>query len=203
MKKILKVLFKILKIVFIVFISIYLLFLIVHKISVSSDIFGYRIYTINDNTMANKYVINDVVLVKRVNVKKLNKKDNIAYYSSLEKNKVVFHKIIDIKNDKDLLFETKGINSLYVDPLVNNKKVIGKVVGVIPVVSIINRILKNPIGFFLLIFLPLVIIILDQIFKTVKSINMENELIVLGMIEEKKKKKKSVLEQEDGEIEIL
>lgn len=203
MKKILKVLFKILKIVFIVFISIYLLFLIVHKISVNSDIFGYRIYTINDNTMANKYVINDVVLVKRVNVKKLNKKDNIAYYSFLEKNKVVFHKIIDIKNDKDLLFETKGINSLYVDPLVNNKKVIGKVVGVIPVVSIVNHILKNPIGFFLLIFLPLVIIILDQIFKTVKSINMENELIVLGMIEEKKKKKKSVLEQEDGEIEIL
>lgn len=203
MKKVLSVFFKILKIIFIVFISIYLLFVIAHKISEKSGIFGYRLYTITDNTMANKYVINDVVLVKEVSVKKLKKNDNIAYYSSLEKGKVVFHKIIDVKKDKDLSFETKGINSLYTDPVVDSKKVIGKVVCVIPVVSLVNRVLKNPIGFFLIIFLPLVTIILDQIFKTTRDINIENEMIVLGMIEEKKKKKKSILEQDDGEIEIL
>ncbi len=204
MKKVFNVFTKILKIIFIIFIIIYLSLIIVHKISMTNSIFGYRIFTISDNTMANKYVINDIVLVKDTNPKKLKKNDNIAYYGieAGEKGNVIFHKIIEVKKDKKLSFVTKGINSLYEDPIVSDKKVIGKVIGVIPVINIINHILKNPIGFFLLIFLPIILVIVEQIFKTIKDMHREKEMIVLGMIEEKKKRK-SILEQDDGEIEIL
>lgn len=205
MKKTFNVLFKIFKIIFIIFITIYLLFIVMHKISLTNSIFGYRVFTITDNTMANKYILNDIVLVKDINPKSIKKNDNIAYYgdNDFNKKKIVFHKVIEVKKDKELSFVTKGINSLYEDPLVSNKKVIGKVIGVIPVVTLFNNILNNPIGFFLLIFLPIILIILEQIFKTIKDIHREKEMIVLGMIEEKKKKKKSILEQDDGEIEIL
>lgn len=205
MKKTFNVLFKIFKIIFIIFISIYLLFIVIHKVSLTNSIFGYRVFTINDNTMANKYILNDIILVKDTNPKKIKKNDNIAYYgdNDFNKKKIVFHKVIEVMNDKELSFKTKGINSLYEDPIVSNKKVIGKIVGVIPVVTLFNNILNNPIGFFLLIFLPIILIIIEQIFKVIKDMHREKEMIVLGMIEEKKKKKKSILEQDDGEIEIL
>mgnify|MGYP003306385244 CR=1 FL=1 len=204
MKKILSVFIKILKIIFIIFITIYLLFVIMHKISLKNSIFGYRVFTITDNTMADKYVINDLILVKDVKANKLKKKDIIAYYGNndFDKKKIVFHKIIEVNKDKNLTFTTKGINSLYEDPVVNDKYVIGKVIGIIPVINIFNHVLRNPIGFSLLIFLPIILIILGEIFKVVKDIHREKEMIVLGMIEEKKKKK-SILEQDDGEIEIL
>lgn len=205
MRKIFNVFTKILKIIFIIFIIIYLSLIIIHKISMTNSIFGYRIFTVSDNTMANKYVINDLILVKDTSPKKLKKNDNIAYYGTeaFEKGNVIFHKIIEVKKDKELSFVTKGINSLYEDPIVSDKKVIGKVVGVIPIINVVNHILKNPIGFFVLIFLPIILIILEQIFKTIKDIHREKEMVVLGMIEEKKNKKKSILEQDDGEIEIL
>ena len=204
MKKVLSVFIKILKIIFIIFITIYLLFVIMHKISLKNSIFGYRVFTITDNTMADKYVINDLILVKDVKANKLKKKDIIAYYGNndFDKKKIVFHKIIEVNKDKNLTFTTKGINSLYEDPVVNDKYVIGKVIGIIPVINIFNHVLRNPIGFSLLIFLPIILIILGEIFKVVKDIHREKEMIVLGMIEEKKKKK-SILEQDDGEIEIL
>lgn len=205
MKKTFNVVFKIFKIIFIIFITIYLLFVVMHKISLTNSIFGYRIFTITDNTMANKYILNDIILVKDTDPNKIKKNDNIAYYgdNDFNKKKIVFHKVIEVKKDKELSFVTKGINSLYEDPLVSNKKVIGKIVGVIPIVTLFSNILNNPIGFFLLIFLPIILIIIEQIFKVVKDMHREKEMIVLGMIEEKKKKKKSILEQDDGEIEIL
>lgn len=204
MKKILSVFIKILKIIFIIFITIYLLFVIIHKISLKNSIFGYRVFTITDNTMADKYVINDLILVKDVKTNKLKNKDIIAYYgnNNFNKKKIVFHKIIEVKKDKKLSFITKGINSLYDDPIVEDKYVIGKVIGIIPIINVFNHILRNPIGFSLLIFLPIVLIILGEIFKVNKDIHREKEMIVLGMIEEKKKRK-SILEQDDGEIEIL
>ena len=205
MKKVFSILIKILRIIFIVFITIYLLFVIIHRVSLKNSIFGYRIFSITDNTMADKYVINDLILVKDVKSNNLKKKDIIAYYgnNSFDKKKIVFHKIIEVKKDKNLSFVTKGINSLYDDPIVEDKYVIGKVIGIIPIINIFNHILKNPIGFSLLIFLPIILIILGEIFKVIKEIHREKEMIVLGMIEDKKKKKKSILEQDDGEIEIL
>ena len=205
MKKVLNVIVKSLKIIFVVFLIIYLLLFVAQKISIKNSIFNYRILTITDNTMANKYLINDIVLVKDINTKSLKENDIIAYYgvSDFDKGNIVFHKIVRVNKDKKLSFVTKGINSLYEDPVVNDNKVIGKVIGIIPVINVFNHLLKNPVIFSLLVFLPLLIIILEKILKIVKDIRREKEMVVLGMIEEKKKKKKSILEQDDGEIEIL
>ena len=190
MKKVLNVFFKILKIIFIVFLVIYLFFVVVHKISSSRSIFHYRIYTVKDNTMLSKYEFNDIVLVKDINSKKLVKNNIIAFYDSIDK-RVVFHKIVDIKDNS---FTTKGIKSNYTDPTVSSDMIIGKVVNKLVVVSFFNHILSNIIGFFLLIVLPLIIILLGEIYTTMKEIGYQEEPIIIEIINEKKKQNRIIEE---------
>ena len=200
MKKVLSIIGKILMIIYVAFVALYLLFIVIHSVSFKNSIFGYRIYTVSDNTMK-KYRINDIVLVKNINSKKI-KKDNIIAYNGDFNNDVVLHRVVEVKEDKELSFITKGDNNSFNDPVISNKKVIGKVVGVIPVVSLFNHILKNQIGFFLLAFLPLCLMILSQIFQTIVDINHDKEKFVFEKIKDKKKKK-AVLETDNGEIEII
>jgi len=200
MKKVKGILFKILMVLYIIFIFLYLSFIVFQRVSVDRSIFGYRIYTVSDNTMK-KYHINDIVLVKDIKIKNIKNNNTIAYYGTFNKT-VVFHKVVEIKKDKELSFVTKGDNNDYNDPDVESDKVIGKVVGVIPVVSLFHHILKTQIGFFILVFLPLLLIILIQVFSTVKDINIEKEELIKEKIKNNKKKK-SVVEKDDGIIEVI
>ena len=200
MKKVAGILFKIFIVLYIIFMFLYLSFIVIQRISLDRSIFGYRIYTVSDNTMK-KYHINDIVLVKDIKVENIKNNTTIAYYGTFNKN-VVFHKVVEIKKDKELSFVTKGDNSDYTDPDVESKKVIGKVVGIIPVVSVIYHVLKSQIGFFILVFLPLLVIILVQVFDTIKDINVEKEELIKEKIKNNKKKK-SVVEKDDGIIEVI
>lgn len=204
MKRVLSIFLEILKYVFIVFLIVYLVFIAIHRISIDRSVFGYRVYTVSDNTMAKVYNLNDIILVKDVNAKKLKVGDDIAYKGNTAglAGKVVFHRIVKIKNEKGLYFITRGVNSKYNDPAISSSNVIGKVVGILPVINEFHRVLKTQIGFFIFIFLPVLLIILKEMFHIISDINIETEEKVKEEIN-KNKKKKSILEQDDGEIEIL
>ena len=202
MKKVLKIGFNIIKYLYLTVLFIYLIFICIHRISIDTDVFGYRLFTIDNNEMYPKYKVNDIVIVKNIDTDKLKVGDNISYTGDCcgLGGMTINHKIVNIDKEANKII-TKGINSPIEDPEVKYKQVIGKIVGVLPGINILHHILKNQIGFFLVVFLPIVITIIVLIINTIKDIKKEkikDEII----IEEKPKKKRKDKEVKE-DIEIL
>ena len=109
--------------------------------------------------------------------KKLKVGDDIAFIGNrggLE-NKLVTHRIIKIEEESNgRIFTTKGVKNSVEDPSITESQILGKVVGVVPVVTQINHVVKSQLGFFCLIFCPLVLVIVLEILQTITDIKLEN-----------------------------
>ena len=174
MKKVLKIFFNIVKYTYLVVLTIYLVFICVHRLSIDGSVLGYRLFTVNNNEMSPKYKFNDIIIVKDYNPNKLKVGDDISYLGDCcgQGGMIISHKIVKI--DKELnKIVTKGINSNVQDPEIKYKQVIGKVVGILPVINFLHHIFKNQFGFFIVVVLPLVIAIIVLIIETIKDIKKE------------------------------
>lgn len=176
--KIFKSIFTILKTCFFAILIVYILFVGYQRLSGNKSIFGYRMFTVATGSMAGVYNINDVIAVKDYDVNKLRVGDDIAYSGNrggLE-NKFVTHRIIKIEDAANggKIIVTKGVKNQAEDPPITDKQVLGKVVGVVPIVSQVNHIINTQAGFFFLIFCPLVIVIMVDILQTMTDEEIEN-----------------------------
>ena len=181
--KIFKIIFGIVKFVFILLICIYLAFIIIQNVSGNRSVFGYRMFDIASSSMSGVYEVHDVILVKDFDTNKLNVGDDIVYNGERAglDGKLVTHRIIAIeKNEQDggRVFTTKGVKNDIEDPAIYDDQVIGKVVGIVPIISPVNHIVKSQIGFFLCVFCPIVIIISLEVFTTLTEMKEEKKEIV-------------------------
>jgi signal peptidase I len=131
--------------------------------------------------MSGVYDINDVIAVKDCDTNTLKVGDDIAYQGSrggLE-GLLITHRIIRIeeKEDGGRIFVTKGVNAPGEDPAIEESQILGKVVGIVPVISFINHIVKTQLGFFFLIFCPLVIIIVLEVLQTITDYQLDKNEI--------------------------
>ena len=189
MKKVFKIIF-----VFYIFaLIIYLVFIGVHRLSIDKSIFGYRVFTMNDNSMSPKYKFNDIIITKDYDSSKLKVGDDIAYLGNCcgQGGMIVNHEIIKINEEANKI-TTKGINLDKEDPEINYKQVIGKIIGILPVINFIHHIIKNQIGFIFVIVLPLVIAIIILIIETIKDIKID-KLEKDGIIDKEMKEDKEIL----------
>lgn len=176
--KIFKSIFTILKTCFFAILIVYILFVGYQRLSGNKSIFGYRMFTVATGSMTGVYNINDVIAVKDYDVNKLRVGDDIAYSGNrggLE-NKFVTHRIIKIEDATNggKIIVTKGVKNQVEDPPITDKQVLGKVVGVVPIVSEVNHIVNTQAVFFFLIFCPLVIVIVVDILQTITDEEIEN-----------------------------
>ena len=187
--KIFKVLFGILRGAFFLMVVVYLAFVLTQRITGNKSIFGYRMFTVATGSMAGVYEIFDVIAVKDCDVKKLKVGDDIAYQGSrggLE-GMLITHRIIKIEEGADgkLTFVTRGVSAPAADPSITEDQVLGQVVGVVPVISQLNHVVKSQLGFFLFVFCPLVVIIVLEILQTITDIQLErNEIQEIRKTEE-------------------
>ena len=174
MKSVLKIIFNIIKYIYLFILIIYLVFICFHRLSVDRSIFGYRLFTINNSEMNPKYKVNDIIVVKEYNPSKLKIGDDISYLGNCcgQGGMIINHRIIKIDKEANKII-TKGINTGINDPEISYKQVIGKVVGLLPIISFLHHILKNLIGFFIVVVLPIVSTIVVLIIRTIKEINKE------------------------------
>jgi signal peptidase I len=176
--KFVKLFLTILKVLFVCIIVFYILFIMAQRFSNNGSIFGYRLFTVATGSMQGVYEINDIILVKDYDTSDLVVGDDVAYLGNRGDvdGKLVTHRIIKIEDSEKggKLYTTKGVNSSYEDPSITDSQILGKVVGVVPIVTTLNHILKSNLGFFLCVFLPLVIIIFTEILFTITDIKIEN-----------------------------
>lgn len=176
MKKVFSIIFKIIKYLYIAVLVIYLIFICLHRISIDTSIFGYRLFTINNDEMYPKYKVNDIVIVKDYDASKLKVGDNISYTGDCcgLGGMTINHQIVKIDKEANKII-TKGINSPVEDPEIRYKQVIGKIIGKLPVINFIHHILKNYIGIFLAVFLPIIIAIIVLIIRTIRDIRSDKK----------------------------
>ena len=175
--KIFKIVYGTLKTIFFIILILYVVFICVQRLSGNNSVFGFRLFTVATGSMKGVYNVNDVIAVKDFDNKKLKVGDDIAFVGNrggLE-NKLVTHRIIKIEEDSNgRIFTTKGVKNSVEDPSITESQILGKVVGVVPVVTQINHVVKSQLGFFCLIFCPLVLVIVLEIFQTITDIKLEN-----------------------------
>ena len=224
MKKILdnivfKIVYNIIKWSFIVIVFLYIAFVAVQRLSGNKSIMGYRLFTVATGSMEGVYNINDVIVVKDCDTNNLKVGDDVAYMGKVDDlaGKLMTHRIIDIKENADgsRIFTTQGVNTDVEDPSITADQILGQVQGVMPVITQINHAVKSQVGFFLLVFVPLVLVIALEIAQTVVEMKIEkNELVEIKKQEEENKEqpeeKKEPIEsveekpdEEKEEIEIL
>ena len=175
--KIFKIVYGTLKTIFFIILILYVVFICVQRLSVNNTVFGFRLFTVATGSMKGVYNVNDVIAVKDFDNKKLKVGDDIAFVGNrggLE-NKLVTHRIIKIEEESNgRNFTTKGVKNSVEDPSITESQILGKVVGVVPVVTQINHVVKSQLGFFCLIFCPLVLVIVLEILQTITDIKLEN-----------------------------
>lgn len=175
--KIFKIVYGTLKTIFFAILILYVVFICVQRLSGNNSVFGFRLFTVATGSMKGVYNVNDVIAVKDFDNKKLKVGDDIAFVGNrggLE-NKLVAHRIIKIEEESNgRIFTTKGVKNSVEDPSITESQILGKVVGVVPVVTQINHVVKSQLGFFCLIFCPLVLVIVLEILQTITDIKLEN-----------------------------
>ena len=175
--KIFKIVYGTLKKIFFTILILYVVFICVQRLSGNNSVFGFRLFTVATGSMKGVYNVNDVIAVKDFDNKKLKVGDDIAFVGNrggLE-NKIVTHRIIKIEEESNVrIFTTKGVKNSVEDPSITESQILGKVVGVVPVVTQINHVVKSQLGFFCLIFWPLVLVIVLEILQTITDIKLEN-----------------------------
>lgn len=175
--KIFKIVYGTLKTIFFIILILYVVFICVQRLSGNNSVFGFRLFTVATGSMKGVYNVNDVIAVKDFDNKKLKVGDDIAFIGNrggLE-NKLVTHRIIKIEEESNVrIFTTKGVKNSVEDPSITESQILGKVVGVVPVVTQINHVVKSQLGFFCLIFCPLVLVIVLEILQTITDIKLEN-----------------------------
>lgn len=158
----------------------YLFFLVVENISYNTSIFGYRVFVVTSDSSGMIYSSDDVILMKDIDKDNLKISDKIVVR---EKDNgldglLTVREIVDVQNaNGKAQYSINNISDENKSAFVDNSSVVGKVVGHLILVSLIGNIFQNQLSFFLFVFLPLVLIIIIEIFRTYEFIKMEQNSI--------------------------
>lgn len=139
----------------------------------NKSIFGYRTYVIASNSMYPILKYGDVVLIKETDFTTLKKGDIITYYGKEKevKDKIITHEIIDILTENNTtVLKTKGTANTGIDPYVYKDQVYGKCIYKFKIISILSKIIRDKIGFFICILIPFTILFILEFISATKEI---------------------------------
>ena len=175
----------IIDVIFILIIALYIAVVLIQRFSGNKSVFGYRMYNVASESMVPVYKVNDIIAVKDCDTATLKVGDDIAYRG--EKlglgGKIITHRIIKIEDNNGVReITTKGVNNALSDPPITTKQVVGKVVGVVPIISSINAIVMTQAGFFFLVFVPIVLMACMEIAETIIDNKLEKKELIKSPI---------------------
>lgn len=127
------------------------------------SILGYMPMSIMSGSMRPVLEVGDMIICKKANVEDIKTDDVITYRA--ENSILITHRVIDtLEIDGRLVFRTQGdANDLEDDKLVVADQIVGEMLFSVPYGGYIVNFLRSPIGFMLLIAIPLIIIIFGEV----------------------------------------
>jgi signal peptidase I len=132
------------------------------------SMFGYKPMTVLTGSMTPKINPGDVIIDKSINSKGIKVGDVITY--KVSDGMLITHRVIEVINKEGKLgFKTKGdANNVDDNNLVTEEQLVGRYSFRIPYAGYVSNFARSIYGFVLLILVPIVLLIYDQL-KTVLS----------------------------------
>lgn len=173
----------------------------------SRNLFGYKAFTVRSDSMsATDFDAGDIVFTKNVDPSTLKEGDIIAFISQSDEyyGETVTHKIRrkTVSENGEDAFVTYGTTTGIDDETpVEYTFVLGKYVGKLPNVGAFFLFLKEPVGYFLCIFIPFLLLIIYQgvncirLFRRYKKEQMEELTAEREKIEEERKQAAEILKE--------
>lgn len=165
---------KIIKIIAVVFLIFFITVSIFQKLfSSKGGLFGVKFYVIASGSMEPKLHVGDVIMVYDVDKEKIKVGDIVAYMGMEDdlKGKVITHQVEGITTEnKEKIFYTKGTANNTMDPAVYEEQIYGKYVCKFYIMSLISKIVRNPIGFVICVITPLGVLMYTEIKDVIKEI---------------------------------
>ena len=154
--------------VFYIIVVILLIIVILQKVSNNKlSLFGYRIFAVVTESMAPKYEVGDVLFVKEVDLATIHEGDDVAYIGMEDelKDKVITHQVVNIEVDEDgeYKFTTRGNLNSDVDPEVKGDQIYGRIIHKFGLLSILCKAIRNIYAFYVIVFIPIGVIIYTQL----------------------------------------
>ena len=143
----------------------------------------YNAYVVLSGSMEPNIKVNDVVITKKEEPKNLKKEDVITFMSSDSRfyGVIVTHRIKEIflnSTTNKYSFKTKGDNNNTEDlALVEQDRIIGKVIFKLPLIGYIQTFLASKGGWIIVVLIPCLSIISYDILKLLKLLNRKTKLI--------------------------
>lgn len=160
------------------------------------------LYTIVSPSMEPNLRVYDVIVDKKVNSPSDIKVGDIITFistSTISRGLTITHRVIAlVETENGIEYKTQGDNNMSPDSTtVQFKNVLGKVVVKIPQLGRIQQFLSTSSGWLLVVVIPAVIIILNDILKILKLTGAKKKVTVSLQTEEKKIEKE---EQKKAEV---
>ncbi len=166
MPKLIKIILEIFSWIFIAFFAGLVILTTISNTNISG---GVRSFLVQSGSMEPSIMTGDIVLIN--SQPQYSKNDVITFKDT--QNRVITHRIVNIENDK---ISTKGDANRTSDPeTINSKMILGKVIFVIPKIGFLVNFSKTLPGVILLIIVPCLILVSDEIFKLIRNISSKNK----------------------------
>lgn len=206
--KVFKIIFGILRFVVYGILILYVSFILFQRFTNNSSFYGYRLFNVATGSMEPVYNVNDVIIVKETDVTTLKVGDDVAYKGTRAglEGKIITHRIIKIEEDVngELRFFTQGVNSDTADPSITGDQILGKVEGKLIFINEVNHVIKSNVGFFFLVFCPLVLVICLEIAQSVIEIKLEkNEIQEINSKKKDKELDSKEVSEDNNKEEVI
>lgn len=204
MKKVLNIIEKIVTAIIVAFTVFVMIFTIISFNTVGKDrmLFGYKPYIVLSDSMSGVFDVGDIVVSKQTDVSELKEGDIISFRSIDPNNydTVVTHKIKgETEYEGQKAFVTYGVSTGIEDEYsVPADRVIGEYQFRLPKMGYFFQFLKTPMGYFVFIFIPFMLLIGSEavrFFKLWKQYKAEQA----AMLEEQK----TIVEGQKAESEEM
>ncbi|MGN1184306.1 MAG: signal peptidase I [Oliverpabstia sp.] len=198
--KIRKIFFYIINVVSVIIIAsavVVLLTVVLTKSGEAPNVFGYSVFRVLTGSMEPAIETDSLILVRRIDPSEVKKDDIISFYSQDPSHggSVNTHRVVSAEQDGEhWYYTTKGDANQIADKyIVTSNDLIGKVIFTSHTLGLFVRLLANPLIFIPVILLPLFIILLSNLIRTVrlakKMAKEEEEAAVREALEELRKKR--------------
>lgn len=160
--------------IFIAFIAIVTVLLVISIFPITGNI---KFMVVQSGSMEPVINMGGIIMIKPFDNYKIG---DVISFGDITKNKIpITHRIHDMKVDNGRIsYITKGdANDAPDKKVISEKDIIGKVLFDVPYLGYAVNFVKKPLGFFLIILIPVVIIICDEVRKIWKEIKKKDSNI--------------------------
>jgi len=183
--KFLKILMTLIRTLITVFLLILICIIFIQRVSNNNfAVGGIRVFTVITGSMLPEYEVGDMIISIEAEPEEIKVGDNVVYEGLVDdfNGKIVTHKVIEKrKSGGEYKFITKGLNNDIEDPEISEKQILGKIVYRTTILSFVSKLINNTSTFFIVIFIPFVLLVFFEI---------------IDVVEERKREKREELDEE-------